>query len=369
MLSSVNGDIRRLTGHVHGQASALLRSAAAAADVRDDEGRPDPGSQAMAGQLENAARQLAQAAALLAQAAREGQSFVDRTVGDAGGGEGDVRSLGALATTSAFGAEGSGGSLGGDAAEEPATTGDLGPYASFTGSIPMSLGAIVGSRSSQGQLGDCGLIAAVDAVRLTQPAILARNCWANPDGTYTVRLYPDGRPVDKTLSASAPVAAAGSYGRGSDQPTPSLVTLYEKAIAVLTGNGYGGLEGFATQDALRLVTGQTYDRQQPPPSLATIAAALERGPVAVVSGALSAPMELGRRAWNQDVVPHHAYAVAGVTERVNPTSGARETTIHLVNPWGVRSSETVGGPLRADELWLTQAQFWDSFDAACLPTN
>lgn len=367
MLSSVNGDIRRLTGHVHGQASALLRTAAAAAAVRDDEGRPDPVSQAMAGQLEHAARQLAQAAALLAQAAREGQSFVDRTVGGAGGGEGDARSLGALATATAFGAVGSDGPGGGDAVEDPATTGDLGPYTHFTGLISLSLGAIVGSRTSQGNWGDCGLIAAVDAVRLTQPAILARNCRANPDGTYTVRLYPDGGPVDIIISASAPAAAAGSYGRGSDHPTPSVVTLYEKAIAVHTGNGYGGLDRFATQEALRLVTGQMYDRRQPPPGLATIAAALGRGPVAAVSGAVSAPLALGRRAWDQDVVPHHAYAVAGITERANTTSGVSETVIHLVNPWGVRGSETIGGPLRADELWLTEAQFWDSFAAVCLP--
>ncbi len=333
----------------------------------------------MAGQLEHAARQLALAAALLAQAAREGQSFVDRTVGGAGGGEGDARSLGALATASASGAVGSGGPCGGDAVEDPATTDELGPYTRFTGSIPLSLGAIVGSRSSQGNWGDCGLIAAVDAVRLTQPAILARNCRANPDGTYTVRLYHDGGPDDITISASAPARASRSYGRGSDHPTPSVVTLYEKAIAVLTGNGYAGLERFATQHALELITGHPYDRQpegtrEPMPSLATIALALERGPVAVVSGA-STPMvlgrmALGRRAWDQqDVVPHHAYAVAGVTERMNAASGARETVIHLVNPWGVRGSETVGGPLRADELWLTQAQFWDSFGAVCVPTT
>ena len=254
-----------------------------------------------------------------------------------------------------------------DSTSEPDTTEELGPYFAFPDPVPLGLAAVIGSRSAQGQIGDCGLVAAVDAVRITRPALLAQGCRARADGTYTVRLQPERGPVDIEVSPSAPQNAAGSYCRGTGVPAPSVVTLYEKAIAILEGRGYAALQGFDTGLALRLITGEPYDHRMPPPTLETISAALAHGPVAVTSGAGSVPMVLGTRPWNQDVVPNHAYAVATVTEGDHPRTGVRQPLIHLVNPWGAAGREVAHGPQRADELWLSEAEFKDSFDAAYIP--
>jgi len=369
VLSSVNHDIGQLAGVVQARVSALHRAAASAAQVRDDEGRPDASSRAAAALLENAARELASAAALLGQASRQGESFIARTVGGGAGGGSVLGEVSRATTATALGSTAGGPDAGGAAAADPPSTNELGPYGAFGGRIPLSLGAIVGGRAAQGQLGDCGVIAAVDAVRLKDPALLARNCRANAEGTYTVRLHVGGQPRDVTVAASAPRRSARSYAAGEVVASPSVVTLYEKAVATLVGQGYGGLAGFPSDRALSLVTGRAYQRVGQA-DLGTIRTALSTGPVTVVSGSVpSQPLVLGVVDWTPAVVPQHAYAVAEVVERPDASTGQPVLVIHLINPWGRRGQDQTNGPMRASELWLTQEQFQQSFPTTCMPVT
>lgn len=109
----------------------------------------------------------------------------------------------------------------------------------------------------QGALGDCWLMVSLAGVAEVDPDLLRRNVQKNPNGTYTVTLYPDGPddPVDVTVSGYLPVDESGGvlYGRGADD-RPNWASIYEKAAAALPRNGsYDAIDG---RHVLKFLTGQ-----------------------------------------------------------------------------------------------------------------
>lgn len=233
---------------------------------------------------------------------------------------------------------------------------------------------------NQHDLGDCWFMAGLLAVAKRDPNFIQNHIHQNPNGTYTVDLYQDGKLVPVTVSGDLPFATY-KEGDKSDafpyaQPGPRGAIwpmLYEKAYAQLNG-GYTKLDA-ATWDpdlwdtsgrSMQDITGGSSDYKVwvPPtvdiaaglvipalpvglllsgandaPSLADINAKLQQGdavtvatlPRGLVTGHLldhpsgSEPFDLGN---GQNLHPDHTYVVDSVN------LGAHPPTITLLNPWG-----------------------------------
>jgi hypothetical protein len=94
---------------------------------------------------------------------------------------------------------------------------------------------------SQGALGDCYFLAAVQAELKRNPYYLRDRMVRNPDGTYTVTLFKDGKPVKVTVTGET-ATLKGSTTRAF--VGPPLLAIYEKAYAQFKGAGsYEKIEG------------------------------------------------------------------------------------------------------------------------------
>ncbi|MEV0581789.1 C2 family cysteine protease [Nonomuraea sp. NPDC050310] len=88
---------------------------------------------------------------------------------------------------------------------------------------------------SQGSIGDCWFLAGLIGELKRDPNFLSKRMVLNPDGTYTVTFFRDGKPVKARVDGQV-------YSNG--QNGPELVNIYEKAFAQFRGNGrYRGIEG------------------------------------------------------------------------------------------------------------------------------
>ncbi|MFI6318697.1 C2 family cysteine protease [Nonomuraea sp. NPDC050556] len=86
----------------------------------------------------------------------------------------------------------------------------------------------------QGGVGDCWFLAGVIGELKRDPNFLAKRMTLNPDGTYTVTFFRDGKPVKIKIDGQ-------TMDRGAQPP---LVNIFEKAFAQFRGNGrYRGTEG------------------------------------------------------------------------------------------------------------------------------
>lgn len=86
----------------------------------------------------------------------------------------------------------------------------------------------------QGGVGDCWFLAGMIAELKRDPNFLSKHMTLNPDGTYTVTFFRDGKPVKVRVDGQ-------TMDRGAQPP---LVNIYEKAFAQFRGNGrYRGVEG------------------------------------------------------------------------------------------------------------------------------
>lgn len=382
-LQKLCGDLRELSGrlnfsveHIRSIARLLRREAeelrAAVAGAGGSAGLHGQGSvDAMldaAAACESSADQLLDAAAAGADYARRNALGGGSTAGrDAGIAAASTDGSSASPASAGDGAlDGAGGPSDG-----PATTTGLGAYEPFTSGILLDAASIADSRSQQGQLGDCGLVASCDGLRRFDPTAAAGVVTSNEDGTYTVHLHEDvdsGRPreLDVLVSPAAPRNAAKSvYGThgpaGGRTVGPSWVTLVEKAMADRKGS-YERLEGISPSEVIKAVTGRPC-RSTAPPSLEQISELLERGPVIVGSKELlpsALPLGFGpsRRAASSSVVPNHWYSVVTVAEVVG-VDGSSSYQIVLENPWGP------GDGVRTDYVRLDEATFERSFDEAC----
>lgn len=108
---------------------------------------------------------------------------------------------------------------------------------------------------SQGALGDCWYIASLQAVARSNPRIIEEAITDNGNGTYTVRLYHDGKPVYLTVTGDQVENERGpAFARSTDRKElwPSIM---EKALASYEGS-YGAIEGNWTSHGMEVITGQ-----------------------------------------------------------------------------------------------------------------
>lgn len=198
----------------------------------------------------------------------------------------------------------------------------------------------------QGSLGNCWFLAGLSATAVNNPEFLQNNIVQNPNGSYTVTLYPDGDPVQVTVSNYVPDPP---YARGANNQA-NWVTLYEKAAAQLIGEGdYSDIEGGFGGAGLGVVTGQPTNLDVMIPSLDTIEERLDNGQPVVVSTDFAADWWLVGR---DDLVPMHVYVVVDVVT----IDGERK--VHLRNPWGNDGGKD--GAKVAD-LYLSQSELRSYF--------
>jgi uncharacterized protein YukE len=230
------------------------------------------------------------------------------------------------------------------------------------------------SQVNQGGLGDCYFLSSLAAVAVSDPAFIQSHITQNANGTYTVTLYQNGKPVEVTVLPDLPVNSDGGDAYDNIPDDGALwVALYEKAFAQLNGSYNAIGQGGWPQDALATITGKSTSSEawnnsntfeqivtfgfggngSSPPSLASIQALIASGqPVTACT--------TGNDVWPDgdkndpiEVVGDHCYRVQSVTS--NPQTG--QLMITLVNPWG---PDGTGQAL--DTVTLTQQQFDAYYD-------
>jgi hypothetical protein len=224
--------------------------------------------------------------------------------------------------------------VGGDGARDdpdsPANSGTMGelPHKLYVGGAdPLDV--------AQGSIGDCWFVASMMAVAQADPTVIEQAITANPNGTYTVRLYDDGAPVDVTVTPEMVLWPDGSPAfvdnqvRGDDYELWPLVL--EKALAIHTRD-YAEIEGGYASEGLELLTGKPSDTHRPADfGAAEIDSVLDAGGAVALSS-----LQKGRAddnplyqsdAGERRLHTGHAYYVSAVDVEAG--------TVTVVNPWGI----------------------------------
>lgn len=180
---------------------------------------------------------------------------------------------------------------------------------------------------SQGQIGDCYFLAAVQAEVRRDPQFLAKRMKLNADGTYDVTFFKDGKPVVMKVSSD-------TYSAGV---TPPLVSIYEKAYAMFKGaNSYKNIEGGFVEDPWPDINGKkrseldtgdiTYDKLK----------ALNDKKVPITVGTPDDSLwfdDDSRTGPSKNIVTNHVYVLGDVFKNAQGVE-----MVKLVNPWGSGAS-------------------------------
>lgn len=237
-----------------------------------------------------------------------------------------------------------------DTSQDPTPLDDQ-TYLDLYGPVPLDDSQFGMDTVYQRGIGDCWFLSSAGVIGSADPDWIRQHLVENPDGSYDVTLYQDGKPVVVHVSGDIPTGAVtGPEGR------PSWMTIYEKAAAQEMGGHYSDIESDDPAKGLAMITGRD-THSESSPSLDSVKQGLADGKVYVAGS--NHP-----RTWNpfdhdvkdHDVVPNHAYMV----DQVAMHNG--QEMIHLKNPWGP------DGGVDADDhkpypgdVWLTQDQFNDNF--------
>jgi len=213
----------------------------------------------------------------------------------------------------------------------------------------------------QGGVGDCWFLSSVAAIAERDPAFFQQHIKENPNGTYTVTFYQDGKPVPVTVDNQLPVSSAWNGTEYAHPTSQSMwVSLYEKAYAQYKG-GYNVIDGGHGYVGLHDLTGQhTQMAGAGDTSLDDLAKKIDSG-YAVTSS--TKQESTGILWWSKDqeyadndkVVSLHEYSV----ERVN--TNAHPPTVTLLNPWGPGQVGQDGKPV-PQEVTMTEDEWHQHFN-------
>lgn len=215
--------------------------------------------------------------------------------------------------------------------------------------------AVSPSDVSQGQLGDCYLLAMMIAIARVRPDVLQNLVKDNGDGTYTVTLYEDhliggATAYTETVTGDVPVDPGGNplYAqvvKRSDGSRPLWPVLIEKAYAKHEG-GYSDIEGGEGTTAAQALTQQGGERESVDDYSESEIAGLIGGAIAkgsaITASSIQRPID-GIRDWLEDKtgIPttdvseaEKKWNIAAPHEYIVKSVDASAKTIDLINPWG-----------------------------------
>ncbi len=209
----------------------------------------------------------------------------------------------------------------------------------------------------QGRIGDCYLVAAMQALAMHDPWSLADLVRPNPNGTFTVT-FANGDQV--VVSSDLPIRSDGHLafarnGPGADGGTELWPMLVEKAVAQRAG-GWGEIVGGSQSAAIELLTGRPsgwIDADEV--RVADLADRVAAGEIlglstidapsqdkdavlAWVASDAPEPFRRGDGPWDR-LHQNHAFIVTAVD--------ADAGTVRVVNPWDPTAGSVV---LTEDEL-------------------
>lgn len=178
---------------------------------------------------------------------------------------------------------------------------------------------------NQGDIGDCWVLSGLGAIAMANPSLLESHIRTNSNGTYTVTLYQNGKPVEITVTDTVPENTTPGFDypyahdlNGNDKWS----IIYEKAYAEIS-NGYGNTEGGYGDISMSTLTGQPGHRTSPgQTSLSEIQTMRSQG-YAFTAGTNGGSPEIQD---NNKIVTSHEYMVRSVD--------TAHQTITLLNPWG-----------------------------------
>ena len=219
------------------------------------------------------------------------------------------------------------------AVADPGVTGGPFAYQSFAADPLFAPGGPSINDVSQGELGDCYLLAALSSVAKTDPALIRQSVAANANGTYTVKFAGGGGHAKAavTVDADLPTIADGrpAYAQlGSDDSL--WVAVVEKAYADYVNpkaDSYATIAGGWMGDvfsSLGLKASATFSAASAT-SLATLVQKDLKAGDFVTMGTTT-----GSAVNRTPLVGGHAYEIDSVTLDANGTV----TAITLRNPWG-----------------------------------
>ncbi|MCL3860035.1 C2 family cysteine protease [Actinotalea sp. K2] len=241
--------------------------------------------------------------------------------------------------------------VGGDSARDnPQSPANSGEY----GEIPHQLvvDGIAPGDVSQGQIGDCWFIASLMAIAQADPSVIEDAITVNDNGTYTVRLYDDGREVEVTvtpemvLDGGNPAFVRSPAGEDGHELWPMVM---EKALALHWGD-FHAIEGDSPGLGLELVTGVPSERRSLDDAggAGSLADYLAEG--GAVTLATFTESDDNPDIYHLDpssggLASNHAYYVSAVD--------VENGTVTVTNPWGA------GWPT----VTMTYGEFEDSFSS------
>ncbi len=219
-------------------------------------------------------------------------------------------------------------SLDGDSIADPAATGGA-VMRSFASNPLFAKAGPKPSDVSQGQIGDCWLLAGLSAIAQDKSVLIRQSIVPFGDGTYGVALGGKFYRLDADLPTYS-WSASTPYYAGLGAENSLWVALAEKAYAhYRTGqNSYASLNGGLGVEVNRAF-GSTKAGETMSSSYKTAAAMATdiytrwNGKQAVTIGIYSAP--------GLPLITSHMYSVASVTRN----SSGVVTSITLRNPWGI----------------------------------
>ncbi len=190
----------------------------------------------------------------------------------------------------------------------------------------------------QGLLGDCWWIASIMAVAHANPSIIEDAITANPNGSYTVRLYEDGKPVNVTVTPEMVLKPDGTPAFVGNDRSTDMYELWpmvlEKALALHYGD-FDDIEGGTADVGLTALTGLPSANTDPGVlSIADLHDVLADGG-AIGLSSLTVANQADSPLYSTDVPSQerlraaHAYYVSEVDVEAG--------TVTVVNPWGISS--------------------------------
>ena len=211
----------------------------------------------------------------------------------------------------------------------------------------------------QGNLGDCYLMASMAAIAQQNPDAIRRMIRDNGDGTYTVTLHrnsrplrfwqPEYTPVEVTVTPEFPAVDGNPVfaqpGDGGGPQQELWILLVEKAYAQQRG-GYDRLQSGWGHTALNTLTGVESEWHAPSAlTLDDLASHFDQGHAVTVSSLADLSVDVGgEQVWDipdaSDTHPlfqsdvlfeHHEYYVSGVDQETGIVS--------IRNPWGWHQPE------------------------------